>query len=343
MGLSKSRLVSFEQQRDAVRNCDLQLGMRAGQLATERGAALLSYSYYGHSAFSNYSGDQPRMLFQLHPHPGTVRDILRKERTLHPECAASLDKEWELALSNEDFNRLVQESAMPEYWMVASTFSKQTLIDAGLPAGRIHVIPYGTDLNRFRLVPKAPLVGRPLQLLFVGTLGQRKGITYLLEAVNQLPAGSVELTVCGRAVDDLELFRQSKMPIRLIPSASESELRNCYESADVFVFPSLAEGFGHVLLEAMAAGLPLISTTRTAAPDLIEHGREGFITDPGESSQVATCIEYFLRHPERLAAMSVASRRAAERFTWQRFRRNLADTVAGILQPSQKAGNHQYV
>ena len=343
LGLSKARGISFETMRDAVRNCDMELGRRAGQLATERGAALLSYSYYGHSAFTNYSGGQPRMLFQLHPHPGGVRDILLEERALHPECAPSLDKEWELALSAGDFNRLVQESAMPEHWLVASSFSKQTLVDAGLPAARIHVIPYGTDLDRFTPRKTGRIGGRPLQLLFVGTLGQRKGITYLLEAVNMLPPGSVELTVCGRAVDGLELFRQSKMPIRLRPSVSAQELLAAYQAADVFVFPSLAEGFGHVLLEAMACGLPIVSTTRTAAPDLIDHGKEGFVTDPGNSVQVATCLEYFLQHPERISPMGEAARRRAGHFTWDRFRQNVTGAVSGILQPSLSAGAHQYV
>jgi len=343
LGLSKSRLVAFERQRDAVRNCDRELGKLAGKLATERKAALLSYSYYGHSAFGGYTGEQPRMLFQLHPHPGAVRDILLEERSLHPECAASLDKEWELALPKADFNRLVEESAMPEYWLVASSFSKRTLVEAGAPAARIHVIPYGTDLNRFAPRKGRAVTGRPLQLLFVGTLGQRKGITYLLEAVNMLPPGSVELTVCGRAVDGLDLFRRSRTPIRLRPSASSRELLDAYQSADIFVFPSLAEGFGHVLLEAMASGLPIISTTSTAAPDLIAHSKEGFVVDPGNSAQVATCIEYFLRHPERIVTMGEAARRRAEYFTWDRFRHSVREVVSGILQPAQRAGAHQYV
>src|SRR3954464_4416892 len=75
MALNKTKMVAFDRQRDAVRQCDLTLGRRAGELANQRGAALLSYSYYGHSAFSHYAGAEPRILFQLHPHPAKVRDI----------------------------------------------------------------------------------------------------------------------------------------------------------------------------------------------------------------------------------------------------------------------------
>lgn len=150
MTLFKSPYVTFERQRDAIRKCDDELGKRAGLLATQREAGLLSYSYYGYSAFSHYAGDQPRILFQLHPHPSRVREILLRERQLHPEYSGSLDKEWELSLPSNDFDRLVQEAAMPDYWIVASTFSKQTLVEAGMPADRIRVIPYGTNLERFQ-------------------------------------------------------------------------------------------------------------------------------------------------------------------------------------------------
>ncbi len=332
--MNKVRSISFERQREAVRWCDRLLGRRAGQLATSRSAALLSYSYYGHSAFSNYEGHQPRILFQLHPHPTSVRNILLRERTLWPECASSLDREWELALPEQDFSRLVQEPAMAEYCLAASSFTKQTLIENGVPAERVDVVPYGIDLARFTPKAAIPPGHRPLRLLFVGTLAQRKGVKYLLEALELLPAGSVELTFCGRAVDDLELFQNSRVPIRLRPSISAEELLEAYRYADVFVFPSLAEGFAHVLLEAMASGLPIISTTSTAAPDLIRHGEEGFILPPGDAVELAKHIEHFLLKPERIQSMGEAARRRAEYFTWQRFRQHLGAVVGRILQHS---------
>ena len=215
---SKAPWLPDRWEREAVRWCDRSLGRRAGRIATRKNAALLSYSYYAHSAFSHYEGDGPRILFQLHPHAASVRSILWRERELHPDCASSLDQEWELALPETDLRRLVEEAAMAQHWIVASSYTKRTLTDAGVPAERIAVIPYGIDLNRFS--PRREEHGSrgPLRLLFVGTLGQRKGIKYLVQAVEMLPPGSVELTVCGRPVDDLALFRQSRARIHLHPS-----------------------------------------------------------------------------------------------------------------------------
>jgi glycosyltransferase involved in cell wall biosynthesis len=326
-------LVPFRWRRDAIRGCDRQLGRRAAEIANLRHAALLSYSYYAHSAFSSFRGTGARILFQLHPHPASMRRILREELDRHPECATSLNKEWELGLAEEDFRRLVEETQMADHWLVASSFTKQTLVENGIPAERIQVIPYGTEVQRF--TPGARKPGGPLRLLFIGTICQRKGVADLLEALDRLPCGSAELTVCGRMADDAAIFQNHRMPTRVRRFLNSGELLSAYRAADVFVLPSLGEGFGHVLLEAMACGLPVISTTRTAAPDLICPGREGFVIEPGNPAELAKCIEYFLQDPSRITSMAKAARARAEYFTWERFRSEVANTVRGILEQSR--------
>lgn len=321
----------FRWRRAAIRFCDHLLGRRAAELAERNGDALLSYSYYAYSAFSHFRGNQPKILFQLHPHPAAVRAILERERLRHPECAASLSREWELALPEPDFARLAAEPHMADHWLVASSFTRSTLREAGIPAARIHVIPYGTDLQRFSPAPGGNRwQSGLLRLLFVGTAGQRKGIKYLLDALDGLPAGTVELTVCGR-IEEPALFQNRRQSVRTRGFVSDEELGDAYRSAHVFVLPSLAEGFGHVLLEAMACGLPIIASTHSSAPDLIADGHEGFTLEPGDPTTLANRIEYFLENPSRVQSMGDAARQRAEYFSWSRFRAALACTVAGIL------------
>ena len=343
LAMSKLRSVPFDWQRRAIRWSDNCLGECAGKLASDSGAALLSYSYYGQSAFSNYTGNGPRILFQLHPHPERVRRILETERALHPECAASLNKEWELSLPRSDFERLAGETSMADHWIAASSFTKETLVESGVPADRVHVAPYGADLERFRRYPlHAARPGRKLRLLFVGTINQRKGIKYLLDALALLPPHLVELVVCGRVVDDLGLF-QNVRNVEVRPSVSAEGLLEAYRTSDVFVFPSLAEGFGHVLLEAMACGLPVVSTTRTAARDIVREGVEGFLVEPGSAADIACRVEGFLTHPAWVAEMGAAARRRAEEFTWSRFRASIGEIVGGILNQSQVKVSASYV
>ncbi len=322
----------FWMKRASMRFCDRRLGIRAAAIANRNDAALLSYSYYAHSAFSHLHGSRPRILFQLHPHPATVRDLLQRERERHPECAGSLDKEWELALPERDFQSLVEECSMPDYWIAASSFTKNTLMQHGAPVDRIQVIPYGTDLEWFTPGTMRHSTNQPLRVLFVGTVCQRKGLSYLVDALDALPSGAAELTICGRLVDDAATLRNARARTRIRAFVSSEELLREFRSADVFVFPSLAEGFGHVLLEAMACGLPVISTTHTAAPDLISDGREGFVTEPGDRAGLVKCLEYFLKNRERVSQMGTAARARAEAFTWATFRQRIAEAVREMIR-----------
>ena len=315
--------------RRQTRASDAALGRAAGKLARRRGSSLISYSYYGYDAFSAFG--RPGTLFQLHPHPATMRRILSDELSTHPECAASLLQEWELALPEADFNHLVREIPMAGGYLAASSFTRSTLIEHGAPADRIRVIPYGVDSARFHPDPsRQPVAGAPLQLLFVGRINQRKGIKYLLDALRLLGTRQVELTVCGRVVDSLEIFAPFGDQVRIRPSVSSTELIAAYQSADLFVFPSVAEGFAQVLLESLASGLPILSTTRTAAPDLITDGREGFIVAPQSAFAVASSIDWALTHRAELAQMRLAARSRAEYFTWQRFRTGVVDALHSL-------------
>ena len=331
--LDKLPRIPFAIRRQSNRRADAALGRTAGRLARTAKAGLVSYSYFGYDSIRSYG--RAAMLFQVHPHPATVRRILREELALHPECAASLQQEWELALPEEDYLHLVEETGMAARYLAASSFTRNSLVEHGAPPESITVIPYGVDLRRFHPGSRGT-PGAPLRLLFVGRINQRKGIQYLLEALRMLDGEDVELTVCGRVVDDLELFRGFGERVRVRPSVSGAELVRAYQEADLFCFPSVAEGFGQVLLESLACGLPILSTTHTAAPDLIQEGVEGFIVEPRRPRLLAQRIAWALSHRRELEAMRIHARRRAETFTWARFRTSAADAVGRYLAEVQE-------
>lgn len=330
MLLDKLPSVPLTLRRRMTRRADATLGRAAGRLARRRGAGLLSYSYYGYDAFTEFAGDG--ILFQLHPHPASMRRLLTEELQAHPDCAASLRQEWELALPEEDFQHLVAETAMARHFLAASSFTRSTLIENGAAPDAIDVVPYGVDCSRFTPDRSRERAHRgKLRLLFVGRINQRKGIKYLLEALNLVGSDQIELVVCGRVVDGLDLFRPFADRVSVRPDVSAAELRAAYQAADLFVFPSIAEGFGQVLLESLASGLPVLSTTHTAAPDLIETGRQGFVVEPRRPDQLAARIEWALAHRSELAGMRQEARSLAEQFTWQRFRAGIVTAVSHAL------------
>ena len=335
--LDKLPRVPFSVRRRSNRAADATLGRAAGRLARETGSGLVAYSYFGYDAMREFGQDA--MLFQVHPHPATVRRILRQELEAHPDCADSLRQEWELALPDEEYEHLIEEPKMASHLLAASSFTRNSLIENGRAAEDIAVVPYGVDLERFHPGPLRDRSGdSTLRLLFVGRINQRKGIKYLLEALRLLDTDAVRLTVCGRVVDDLSLFSPFENRVEVRPSVNGRELIEAYRSADLFVFPSVAEGFGQVLLESLACGLPILSTTHTAAPDLIEEGVEGFIVEPRRPDLLASRIQWALEHREELWAMRRRARTRAEGFTWERFRTSSGEAVKRYLEAQPAVG-----
>ena len=320
--------IPFAWRKQATRWTDAVLGRAAGERALNTHSSLVSYSYYGFQAFSTYS--KPGMLFQAHPHPASVRRILQRELEAHPECADSLRQEWELSLPPEAFERLVEETKIASHTLAASSFTRQTLMENGVAKSAISVIPYGVDPQRFSpsTFASRPSTSGPLKLLFVGRINQRKGIAYLLEALRLLGSKSVELIVCGRVMDNLSVFNSFGSQVTIRPSVSQAELVAAYRAADLFVFPSVVEGFGQVLLESLACGLPILSTSRTAAPDLITEGVEGFVVEPCRPDLLAGRIEWAMANRNSLSEMRESATRRAAHFSWARFRKGI---VAAVL------------
>jgi glycosyltransferase involved in cell wall biosynthesis len=160
--------------------------------------------------------------------------------------------------------------------------------------------------------------------LFVGSLGQRKGLSYLFSATRAL-RGAVELTVIGtRPLAACPALDRELRDLRWIPSCSHREVLAEMAAHDVFVFPSLFEGFGLVLLEAMAMGLPIVTTPHTAGPDLITDGVEGFIVPIRSADAIAGRLDLLRRNPDLRADMAERARLRAREFTWDQYGESLA-------------------
>ena len=194
--------------RDSHRAKDAALGTAARRRAIATGSALFSYSYYASSAFRPADTElASRFLFQLHPHPLSVRDILAEEMERTPAARASLSMESEISMPPEAFESLAQEAELANGWAAASRYTARTLSDHGIPADKIHVVPYGVDLASFAPRPQPPEKNAPFTIVYVGSLIQRKGLSYLLDAVRAMPSQNIRLLLRGRGAVDWDLLK----------------------------------------------------------------------------------------------------------------------------------------
>ncbi len=303
---------------------DDALGRKARQIALESDAALLCYSYYASEAFRDGEGLPYRFLFQVHPHPRSVRRELQEELELVPAAHASLEGELELSLSSTDFERLATEPLLANGWVAASTFTARTLAEHGVPFQDIQVVPYGVDGVHFPERARAASPPGPYTAAYVGSMVQRKGLTYFLDAIRSIGRPHVKAVLCGRGFIDRDLLAQyDDLDMDIHVGVSDAELVRILHGCDVVVLPSLAEGFGHVILEAMSCGLPVIATPHTCAPDVFEDGVQGFIVPVRDYGAIEEKLAWGLNQREQLSEMGVQAAVRARQFTWQRFRTRL--------------------
>ena len=257
----------------------------------------------------------------------SMRELLSAEQENNPEWAMTLGGFND---SEEKLKRKDEELALADKIYVASSFTKKTLDLYPGELADIEVIPYGfPPINEKRIYK--PFDGRKIKLLFVGGLSQRKGISYLFNAVEGLE-DKIELTVVGRGnVESCPRLKQALGKVNYIPSLSHDAVLKLMAEHDLFVFPSLFEGFGLVITEAMSQGTPVITTDRTCGPDIIENEIDGWIVEAANSSSIRKLLEIFIENPTQLHDVGKNALKKASSRPWSYYEKELAISVNNFL------------
>ena len=240
---------------------------------------------------------------------------------------AELAPEWVPPAEQPELPDPVQqdaELALADVAFVPSSFALKTLDQSGVFNGTGVVVPFGAFWPESVPAVHPPRVSRTLRVLYAGPLDLRRGARYLFAACRRL-GRSVDLTVIApRAADLPPAMEEALSRHRWVPACPTVRLLDEMARHDVLVLPALFAGFGQPLLEAMGAGLPVITTTNTAGPDLITDGQEGFIVPIRDADAIAEKLELLLADPGRRQAMSDAAHRRAAEFSWDTYRTSLA-------------------
>jgi phosphatidylinositol alpha-mannosyltransferase len=211
--------------------------------------------------------------------------------------------------------------------LIAVSDAARDMVAQYLP-GDYRIIPNGVDATRFGKPDLEPLPGfdddRPT-VLFVGRLEKRKGFKFLMRAFIQvqrdLPDARL-VVVGGHAAHKEAAFMEfaaehGLKDVHFVGRVSDAELPRYYQAADVFCAPSIGfESFGIVLLEAMAAGVPVVASDILGYRTVLTHGSEGLLVPPEDSAALAAALVGLLTAPETRERMGAAGRLTAKRYDW---------------------------
>lgn len=257
------------------------------------------------------------------------QSLLTDEAKKNPEWAETLGVFGD---SKEKLMRKDEELQLADCVFVASSFTKESILkyypyELSSP---IKVIPYGFP-NVYEERTYDDNTHRKLKFLFVGRLSQSKGLSYMFEAIDHF-SDEIELTIVGynsypNCIILQEYLKKHKYVGTLTHDNVLKEMRN----ADVLIFPSLFEGFGMVVTEAMSQGTPVIASNRTCAIDFIRNGENGWLVEAGSVKALIAAIKDILARKDKLRLIGQEAAKTAKLRPWDIYEFELVNSINNFL------------
>ena len=233
--------------------------------------------------------------------PGKLEeDMVADEEAAFPEFSSAQQRapanywaEWQ------------QEIDIADRILVNSEWSKEALLKQGISDSKIEIIPlaYGSlqTSQNSKSYPAAFSKERPLKVLFLGQVNLRKGVHYLVEALEQLQGKPIQMDFVGPRYVEIP-SKYHSAGVHFHGSVSRSTAETFYENADLFILPTLSDGFAITQLEALAKGLPLLVSKNCAR--LVQHGYNGYLLEEISTSNLVKALAYCVEHPLELQSWS---------------------------------------
>lgn len=224
----------------------------------------------------------------------------------------------------------LKEFSETDYISVPSSFAKRTFIEKGIPESKLIQIPYGVDLSSFRQVPKEDNVFR---VVYAGGMSLLKGVHYLLQAFAELNLPDSELLLMGALNDEMRpFFKKYDGKFKWVGHVPQNEMYKYYSQGSVFVMNSLQDGFGMVIIQAMACGLPVVASENTGGPDVVRNGKDGYIIPIRDVKELKRKLEYLYQNQDVCREMGrSAKERASSGFTWDDYGEKMVNAYKIIL------------
>jgi len=234
---------------------------------------------------------------------------------------------WDLEFNENKLNilKLITEYKISDYILVPSIYVKNSFLKEKFPEEKIKVINYGIDL---REIKTNNYNQDKFKIIYTGAIILRKGLQYLLLALKNLKLKDTELIIIGNVEKKIRkilsnLTKEVQIPIKFFNRLPKKLYYLMLANSSLYIFPSLEDGWAMTVLEAMASGLPIITTKNVGASEIIENGKEGFVVNIRDVNSIRDHILYFYENPSEVKRMGENARKKASQYSWEKFVNNL--------------------
>ncbi len=265
------------------------------------------------------------------PHFSYMCSIFEKEIEKHP--SSSLRNTLRTPLFNYWKKQSEYEIKSADIFLVASDFTKKSLVLNGAPEEKIFKCVYGLNHDFFNSEQRPSKASDTLRCVYVGNVTEQKGCRYLFEAIKRVKkeALDIDFTIVGayNPADPLiaDVMNLCKFTGHILPT----ELKKILLESDVMVFPSLADGFGFSVLEAMACSVVPIVSKNAGASDIIEDGINGYLIDAKSASSIYELLKELTCCQCALEPMRFSAKKTAKNIVWDNYNADIKNMIENIF------------
>jgi glycosyltransferase involved in cell wall biosynthesis len=284
-----------------------------------------------HTMFGRWAASEMQKEYWdvVHPWSGVSEEIfqtLKEKPTVKLLMRGSAHIAYQARLLEEEEHRTAAVQDRPSRWMIAresreysltdkvvvlSSFASGTFLEEGFPREKLRLLPLGSDVKAFR--PSSEIVearcrrilsGQPLRVLYVGALSFQKGLWDMMNIVRTVSIEKVRFQFVGPVSPEVNgLIAELRSLADVIPKKPQVDLPKCYAWGDLFIFPTIQDGYAQVLAQANASALPILTTTNCSGPDLLSQGQTGWVLPIRSADAFIELLRWCDAHRQELAAM----------------------------------------
>lgn len=224
-----------------------------------------------------------------------------------------------------------KEIKLANYFLSASSVTKKSLINYGINEKNIFNCPYGIYTENHKISSIQQSI-KKIKCIYIGRVTPQKGATYFFDAIDRLDSSIYEFDILGAYDQSGEYYQRYKDICNFRGHVTKDQVVNYCKYADIMVFPSLADGFGFSVLEALSCGVPVICSTNAGMSDFIIDGYNGFNIPPYNSQAICDKLIWAKENKEILNQMRYNAANTACNMQWADYNDKLKDAIDTIFQ-----------
>lgn len=296
-----------------------------------------SYAYHLFKRLKETKINIVKIIDYTAAYPIFVKKIYEKLFIQYPNFKSSLKSERCILWNKKYCKAAAEEIYYADKFITASSYTSKTLIEYGIENKNIIKIPYGYDaINKKHNKSEKDIDKTEFNILYVGNVNIMKGVTNLINAFQKIKYNEIKLRLVGNVQNIIyDIVKDNR--INILGFIPQNLLYKEYNNCDLFVFPSLSDGFGFAPLEAMSFGKACIVTEEAGISDIIENGKDGFVIPANNQEALKEKIEWCFHNKNIIKEMGKRAEKKVYNYSNESYRMKISE----LLKIIERERNHE--